>query len=119
MRVVFAGTPEVAVPALDAIAASGHELVGVVTRPDAQYGRGRRLTPSPVALRAGFERAVRNAVEGADEKPGTPFREPGEQVAGGVGGPDPLGHHAVRRPGVEGLHDAERGGAGDLVAGPQ
>ncbi|WP_141013403.1 methionyl-tRNA formyltransferase [Nocardioides sambongensis] len=52
MRVVFAGTPEVAVPALDAIAASDHELVGVVTRPDAPAGRGRRLTPSPVGLRA-------------------------------------------------------------------
>src|SRR5688500_4200955 len=52
MRVVFAGTPEVAVPALDAIAASRHELVGVVTRPDAPSGRGRRLVASPVALRA-------------------------------------------------------------------
>lgn len=52
MRVVFAGTPEVAVPALDAVAASGHELVGVVTRPDAPSGRGRKLTPSPVAVRA-------------------------------------------------------------------
>ena len=52
MRVVFAGTPEVAVPALDAIADSAHELVGVVTRPDAPAGRGRKLTPSPVAQRA-------------------------------------------------------------------
>jgi methionyl-tRNA formyltransferase len=52
MRVVFAGTPEVALPALDAIAASSHDLVGVVTRPDAPAGRGRRLTPSPVAQRA-------------------------------------------------------------------
>ncbi|HEU4567661.1 MAG TPA: methionyl-tRNA formyltransferase, partial [Marmoricola sp.] len=52
MRVVFAGTPEVAVPALDAVAASRHELVGVVTRPDAPSGRGRRLTPSPVGRRA-------------------------------------------------------------------
>lgn len=52
LRLVFAGTPEVAVPALDAIAASPHELVGVVTRPDAPAGRGRRLTPSPVAQRA-------------------------------------------------------------------
>lgn len=52
MRVLFAGTPEVALPALDAIAASRHELVGVVTRPDAPAGRGRRLTPSPVADRA-------------------------------------------------------------------
>lgn len=52
MRVVFAGTPEVAVPALEAVAASPHELVGVVTRPDAPAGRGRKLTPSPVAQRA-------------------------------------------------------------------
>lgn len=52
MRVVFAGTPEVAVPSLDAIAASPHELVGVITRPDAPSGRGRKLVASPVALRA-------------------------------------------------------------------
>jgi methionyl-tRNA formyltransferase len=49
MRVVFAGTPEVALPSLQAVAGSSHELVGVVTRPDAPTGRGRRLTPSPVA----------------------------------------------------------------------
>ncbi|GAA1911344.1 methionyl-tRNA formyltransferase [Nocardioides marmoribigeumensis] len=49
MRVVFAGTPEVALPSLRAIAASPHELVGVVTRPDAPAGRGRRLVASPVA----------------------------------------------------------------------
>jgi methionyl-tRNA formyltransferase len=52
MRVVFAGTPEPALPALDAIARSRHELVGVVTRPDAPAGRGRRLVASPVAERA-------------------------------------------------------------------
>jgi len=48
VRLVFAGTPEVALPALDAIAASRHELVAVVTRPDAPAGRGRRLVRSPV-----------------------------------------------------------------------
>jgi methionyl-tRNA formyltransferase len=52
VRVVFAGTPEPALPSLDAIAASPHELVGVLTRPDAPAGRGRRLAPSPVAERA-------------------------------------------------------------------
>jgi methionyl-tRNA formyltransferase len=52
MRVVFAGTPEPALPALDAVAASRHQLVGVVTRPDAPAGRGRRLVASPVARRA-------------------------------------------------------------------
>ena len=49
MRVVFAGTPEPALPSLRAIAASSHELVGVVTRPDAPAGRGRKLVASPVA----------------------------------------------------------------------
>lgn len=48
MRVVFAGTPEVALPSLRAIAASSHEIVGVVTRPDAPAGRGRMLRASPV-----------------------------------------------------------------------
>jgi len=51
MRIVFAGTPDVAVPALDALAASGHDLVGVLTRPDAPAGRGRKLVASPVGLR--------------------------------------------------------------------
>ncbi len=49
MRLVFAGTPDVAVPSLDAIAASWHELVAVVSRPDAPAGRGRHLVRSPVA----------------------------------------------------------------------
>lgn len=48
MRLIFAGTPAVALPALDAIAASSHELLAVVTRPDAPAGRGRGLTRSPV-----------------------------------------------------------------------
>src|SRR6476661_290852 len=52
MRLVFAGTPEVAVPSLDALAGSRHEVVGVVTRPDAPSGRGRKLVASPVAQRA-------------------------------------------------------------------
>jgi methionyl-tRNA formyltransferase len=49
MRVVFAGTPEVAVPSLERILASSHEVLAVVTRPDARSGRGRHLAPSPVA----------------------------------------------------------------------
>ncbi|MFE1206627.1 methionyl-tRNA formyltransferase [Streptomyces sp. NPDC058762] len=53
MKLVFAGTPEVAVPALDALIASGrHDVAAVVTRPDAPAGRGRRLVASPVAERA-------------------------------------------------------------------
>jgi methionyl-tRNA formyltransferase len=49
MRVLFAGTPEVAVPSLRALLASRHEVVAVLTRPDAPAGRGRALAASPVA----------------------------------------------------------------------
>ncbi len=49
MRLVFAGTPQAAVPSLTAILGSRHELVAVVTRPDAPSGRGRSVAASPVA----------------------------------------------------------------------
>jgi len=52
VRIVFGGTPDVAIPSLDALADSRHELAAVVTRPDAPSGRGKRLTASPVAQRA-------------------------------------------------------------------
>ncbi|QAB18026.1 methionyl-tRNA formyltransferase [Leucobacter muris] len=52
MRIVFAGTPEFAVPSLRAIVDAGHEVVGVVTREDAPLGRKRVLTASPVAAAA-------------------------------------------------------------------
>jgi methionyl-tRNA formyltransferase len=48
VRLVFAGTPEVAVPSLEALLASRHEVVAVLTRPEARAGRGRALRPSPV-----------------------------------------------------------------------
>ncbi|GAA0273777.1 methionyl-tRNA formyltransferase [Cryptosporangium japonicum] len=48
MRLVFAGTPSVAVPPLERLLRSGHEVVAVVTRPDAPAGRGRKLQRSPV-----------------------------------------------------------------------
>jgi methionyl-tRNA formyltransferase len=52
MRLVFAGTPEAAVPSLDALLASGHDVVAVITRPDAPAGRGLQVAKSPVARRA-------------------------------------------------------------------
>lgn len=52
MRLVFAGTPQTAVPALDALLASRHEVTAVVTRPGAPAGRGRKVEASPVAQRA-------------------------------------------------------------------
>lgn len=59
MRLVFAGTPQTAVPSLRALLANErHEVVAVVTRPDARAGRGRHLAESPVkqvALEAGVE----------------------------------------------------------------
>lgn len=58
MRLVFAGTPEPAAVALERLLASEHEVVAVLTRPDARKGRGRTLHPSPVkavALEHGIE----------------------------------------------------------------
>ncbi|MGO4434535.1 methionyl-tRNA formyltransferase [Arthrobacter sp. LFS091] len=52
MRVLFAGTPAVAVPSLDSLVKAGFDVVAVLTRPDAPVGRKRILTPSPVAARA-------------------------------------------------------------------
>lgn len=52
MRLVFAGTPAVAVPSLNALLASRHDVVAVLTRPDAPVGRGRRVSRSPVAVAA-------------------------------------------------------------------
>ena len=52
MKIVFGGTPDIAVPSLDALADSRHELLAVITRPDAPSGRGKKLTASRVAQRA-------------------------------------------------------------------
>ena len=52
MRLLFAGTPAAALPSLQAVLDSRHEVVGVLTRPPAPAGRGRRSRPSPVAQRA-------------------------------------------------------------------
>ena len=55
MRLLFAGTPEVAVPSLRSLLEAGHDVVAVLTRPDAAAGRGRRLSTSPVAELAAAE----------------------------------------------------------------
>ncbi|WP_042406569.1 methionyl-tRNA formyltransferase [Streptacidiphilus carbonis] len=68
MKLVFAGTPEPALPALEALIASRHEVAAVVTRPDALAGRGRKLVASPVA-----QLAEQHGIEVL--KPGRP-REP-------------------------------------------
>ncbi|MFM2288607.1 MAG: hypothetical protein RL684_1750, partial [Pseudomonadota bacterium] len=52
LRIAFAGTPAFALPALDALAASPWQVVGVLTQPDRPAGRGRALAASPVKQRA-------------------------------------------------------------------
>jgi methionyl-tRNA formyltransferase len=52
LAVVFAGTPDFAIPSLDAIASSRHRLISVYTQPDRPRGRGQRMAPSPVKERA-------------------------------------------------------------------
>ncbi|MGH8482562.1 MAG: methionyl-tRNA formyltransferase, partial [Nevskiaceae bacterium] len=49
MRLAFAGTPDFAIPALDALVRAGHELAAVYTRPDRPAGRGRAVQAAPVA----------------------------------------------------------------------
>lgn len=52
MKLIFMGTPDFAVPSLEQVAKSGHELVGVVTRPDMPRGRGRKQMPPGVKVTA-------------------------------------------------------------------
>ena len=52
MKVIFWGTPEFAIPCLNAINDSEHELVAVVTQPDKRSGRGKRKEPSAIKKRA-------------------------------------------------------------------
>lgn len=49
MRIAFAGTPDAAIPSLQALLDAGHEVVAVITRPDAPAGRGRTLSESPIS----------------------------------------------------------------------
>ncbi len=61
LRIAFAGTPEFAAVALDALIDSEHEVVGVLTQPDRPAGRGRKLAHSAVkqrALAAGYSGAA-------------------------------------------------------------
>ncbi|HEY0130534.1 MAG TPA: methionyl-tRNA formyltransferase, partial [Allosphingosinicella sp.] len=52
MRIAFMGTPEFAVPTLDALVSAGHEVVAVYSQPPRPAGRGKALRPSPVQQRA-------------------------------------------------------------------
>lgn len=52
MRIIFMGTPEFAVPSLEALVAAGHEVCAVYSQPPRRAGRGKSLTPSPVQIKA-------------------------------------------------------------------
>ncbi len=52
MKIIYLGTPELSIPALNAIWASHHQIAGVVTQPDRPKGRGQKLLSSPVKVRA-------------------------------------------------------------------
>lgn len=56
MNIIFMGTPAFACPSLESLVAAGHNIVGVVTRPDKPTGRGRKLAPPPVKLVAEHHR---------------------------------------------------------------
>ncbi|MCW1985716.1 UNVERIFIED_ORG: methionyl-tRNA formyltransferase [Sphingomonas sp. R1F5B] len=71
MRVVFMGTPEFAVPTLDALVAAGHDVVAVYSQPPRPAGRGKKLQPSPVHLAAerhGLPVLTPVSLKGADEQ---------------------------------------------------
>ena len=73
MRVVFMGTPEFSVPALDAIAEAGHEIAAVYSQPPRPAGRGQKDRPSPVHARA--------AELGIEVRHPTSLKSPEEQAA--------------------------------------
>lgn len=67
MRICIAATPSVAVPTLDALLASGHQIVSVITRPDAPAGRGRNLKSSAVSDWASLNKVQLHKPESSDE----------------------------------------------------
>ena len=72
MKLAFAGTPDFAVPALDALVAAGHSICAAYTQPDRPAGRGRHLQPSAVAQRA--------------NQLGVPLRQPAKFTAEAIDG---------------------------------
>jgi methionyl-tRNA formyltransferase len=71
MRIIFMGTPDFAVPALDALVAAGHDIVAVYSQPPRPAGRGKAPRPSPVHARAdalGLEVRTPVSLRGAEEQ---------------------------------------------------
>lgn len=71
MRIIFMGTPDFAVPSLNALVAAGHQVVVAYSQPPRPAGRGKKLQPSPVQLAAeghGIEVRTPVSLKGADEQ---------------------------------------------------
>jgi methionyl-tRNA formyltransferase len=71
MRIIFMGTPDFAVPTLEALVAAGHDVVAAYSQPPRPAGRGKKLQPSPVHLAAdahGIEVRTPVSLKGADEQ---------------------------------------------------
>ena len=82
MRIVFMGTPDFAVPTLEALVAAGHEVVAAYSQPPRPAGRGKKLQSSPVQLAAeahGIEVRVPVSLKGAEEQ--AAFAALGAEVA--------------------------------------
>ena len=73
MRLAFMGTPDFAVPTLDALLEAGHDVAAVYTQPPRRAGRGKSLSPSPVQRRA--------ETAGVEVRSPSTLRDPVEQVA--------------------------------------
>jgi len=82
MRLIFMGTPDFAVPALEALAAAGHEIAAVYTQPPRPAGRGKRARPSPVQARAeAMGLAVRHPASLKDPEAQAAFAALGAEAA--------------------------------------
>ena len=86
MRIAFMGTPDFAVPTLDALIAAGHDIAAVYCQPPRPAGRGKALSPSPVQKRAeeaGIEVRTPASLKGAEEQ--AAFAALGARCRGGGG----------------------------------
>lgn len=82
MRVIFMGTPDFSVSALDALCAAGHEIACVYTQPPRPAGRGKKDRPSPVQARAeALGLAVRHPVSLRDADAQTEFAALNAEIA--------------------------------------
>jgi methionyl-tRNA formyltransferase len=107
MRVVFLGTPEFAVPTLEALAAHGHEIVAVYTQPDRPKGRGNQLAASPLketAIHLGLEIAQPERIRRPENVAALAAMKPDAMVVVGYGQIVPQSIIDIPRHGILNVH---------------